>query len=325
MVEEMYSVIAKVLSGEATAAEQQELQAWLSSDPKHQRLYDDMKLVWDDTDVLLQKPEFDSATAWQKVKARTNITEGGTAGRVIGFPNWQKYMLAAAAVLVIGFLAFWNMQDRETVIVVASSGNSDVVLPDGSHVTVREGSSLEYEKDFNDGRTVALKGEAFFDVQRDEQHPFSINAGNATVRVLGTSFNVSEQGKTVNVTVVTGKVELRSRKGKDLSVILTPGHKGVLTPDAVTREAAPSDNFLYWKTGALEFNNKPLEQVLDEISRSAGVAIQFDPSATEEIKKQDVTISFSKQSPEDMLTELCLITDCRLEKQGDIYLIRAGK
>ncbi len=64
-------------------------------------------------------------------------------------------------------------------------------LPDGTVGWLNSGSSLTYSLPFNSNRKIALDGEAWFDVTRNEKSPFEITAGNSTVKVLGTSFNVS--------------------------------------------------------------------------------------------------------------------------------------
>lgn len=49
------------------------------------------------------------------------------------------------------------------------------ILPDGTTGFLNSGSTLGYPVIFANGRTVNLKGEAFFDVAPDKGHPFTVN------------------------------------------------------------------------------------------------------------------------------------------------------
>ena len=109
----------------------------------------------------------------------------------------------------------------------------NLVLSDGSKVYLNAGSSLRYPVKFSgEGtRKVSLKGEAFFEVAKDPEHPFIVEAQELNVRALGTSFNVSAYPEDVltGVVLVEGAVGMYP-KGKDFDagtdVILRPGMMG---------------------------------------------------------------------------------------------------
>ncbi len=108
--------------------------------------------------------------------------------------------------------------------------NIKVELPDGSTIFLNRNSQLSYRSNFNGrGRNVNLKGEAFFEIAPDATKPFIIDAGNARVRVVGTSFNVITRNSesAVEVYVKTGKVLLSDNSGsKELA--LDPGYIGTM-------------------------------------------------------------------------------------------------
>ena len=321
--EEMYTTMAKVLSGEASPGEQQELEAWLASDPLHKKTFDELKSAWQGADLLLTQPQFDENTAWSKISPRIQApAETNNPTRTFSIPRWQKYTLAAAAVLVIGLVTLWNIFATGTKIIVASAGNETVVLPDQSTVTLKSGSRLEYPRRFQaERRSVTLAGEAFFEVTRDEQRPFVIDAGAASVRVLGTSFNVRSKEDEVVVVVATGKVEVKSNQRTGLSLTLEPGQKAIAGNGLLERYTEAGNNYLFWKTGQLSFNSRPLDEVLQDLKNYAGLDIQFAPNSAPSYKSQAVTISFSGTSPEDILNELSLITNSSFSKQENSYII----
>jgi transmembrane sensor len=112
---------------------------------------------------------------------------------------------------------------------------NEYILPDGSVVALNSNSKLVFPKQFKgDTREVTIEGEAFFDVKPNAEKPFIINAGNAQVKVVGTSFNVCAypETETVEVVVETGKVQVISKNNELTArlneVFLVPGEKGTL-------------------------------------------------------------------------------------------------
>jgi hypothetical protein len=92
-------------------------------------------------------------------------------------------------------------------------------LPDSSVVWLNVGSSLSYAKNFGgQSRETQLKGEAYFQVKQDENSPFSVSAGDATVRVSGTSFNLNESDSMLVLTVVSGNVNFADAQGNNTTV-----------------------------------------------------------------------------------------------------------
>ena len=69
----------------------------------------------------------------------------------------------------------------------------ELQLSDGTNVHLNAGTSLKYPVKFVKGknREVFLNGEAFFNVAKEVNHPFIVNANEIDVRVLGTQFNIS--------------------------------------------------------------------------------------------------------------------------------------
>jgi transmembrane sensor len=317
MDELIYMNIAKNLSGEATEAEKQMLRDWLAGGSQNQAAYDDIKRYWNK--VAFDGPAFDTAKAWEKV---SGSMQTATAKRTILFLPWVRYSMAAAAMLLLGVFT-WNLVTPDTITVAANETNIDVVLPDGSNISLRKGSKLHYPEKFGDKeRNVELEGEAFFAVARDEQKPFIIDAQVAEVKVLGTSFNVDCNGKLALVVVKTGKVQLSDRK-KTASVILTPGEIGILNNGKLFERNADTTNLLYWKTGRIIFAHQPLAEAIAELSRLKDAVIEFDASVNDAEKQQLVTGTYKSEQPLNaILDDLLLVTHCQWTKQNDnTYLI----
>jgi transmembrane sensor len=94
---------------------------------------------------------------------------------------------------------------------------SEVTLSDGTQVMLNAGSVLKYGNDFNsDNRNLTLEGEAYFKVAKNIDLPFIVNAGNISIKAVGTEFNVKaymDEG-IIETTLIKGSVEI-IKNGKD--------------------------------------------------------------------------------------------------------------
>jgi len=119
-------------------------------------------------------------------------------------PRIATMAVAAVAVLVTGLYFYLTPQRLQTAV----GEQRSVVLGDGSLVTLNTSSSIEVHM-AKDRRTVKLlAGEALFEVAHDTKRPFDVTTGDATVRAIGTQFNVDRRAASTTVTVVEGRVAL---------------------------------------------------------------------------------------------------------------------
>lgn len=112
---------------------------------------------------------------------------------------------------------------RQLAMTSVSTGDSAVIyqLPDGSKVYLNKNSSLAYS---NNGRTVELNGEAFFEVKQDTL-PFYITCKSTITRAAGTSVNIKgyKQDEQVEVMVLVGQVEVTDARLDINKMVLSAG------------------------------------------------------------------------------------------------------
>jgi len=210
--------------------------------------------------------------------------------------GWRRY--AVAAVLFIAFgLTFYFYQGQtvrqEVLSGVASPVSVEntgrqirrVELPDGSVVWLNPGSELAYSPEafLHSRREVAVQGEAFFDVERDEASPFIVTAEALRVQVLGTSFHVKAgRGQaSYEVTVVTGKVRVyREGREKEEEMELLPAQKAVfeVSSGILTSEGTASGEGVMaaWQSASLDFEDAPLAEVAQRLERKFGVSVHLE-------------------------------------------------
>lgn len=154
----------------------------------------------------------------------------------------------------------------------------EVQLSDGTIVYLNAGTSLRYPVQFvkNQSRQVYLTGEAFFEVAKDKVHPFTVNAQEVNVEVLGTKFNVNSyrEDASTDVVLVEGKVSLyKDKKTTENQVYLTPGLKGsnVKGQQKITTETVNTDYYTAWIKGSLVFKNASFNDIIKKLERHYNV------------------------------------------------------
>ncbi|WP_166437096.1 FecR family protein [Niastella caeni] len=319
----MVHLIAKQLQGLATAQEAEELQRWLKSDAACQQEYDDMVLIWQKSGPLLANPQFNADIAWLKLDdkiAHANPKTKLPFHTIISF-LFSSTQRTAAVVLVLVLIAgggYWWYQKAQWQTFTAAAKNETFTLPDQSVVLVRKGSSIKYRKTFNKKeRQVQLSGEAFFQVQPNENQPFLVATPNAEVKVLGTSFLVNSTESTDEVVVVTGKVNVTAKKESNNQITITKGQRAVLDHARFFHSPVTDSNFIAWKTGMLNFNNTALPKVLQDIAHYYGIQIELAPALHAIAHTFHVTVQFNNQPLAQALEEIALITGLQVKKEKD--------
>ncbi|WP_165929447.1 FecR family protein [Flavobacterium rhamnosiphilum] len=181
----------------------------------------------------------------------------------------------------------------------------ELELSDGTIVHLNSGTSLTYPIRFlkNQNRQVLLTGEAFFEVAKDKKHPFTVNAQELNVEVLGTTFNVSSytDDPVIDVVLVEGKVGLyKEVKTRDGMVKLTAGLKGsnIKGRETITTESVNTRAYTAWVQGNLVFKNVSFDAIIKKLERHYNVAF-INKNKT--LGKEIFNASFKGESIEEVL------------------------
>jgi len=158
-------------------------------------------------------------------------------------------------------------------------GQYQLILPDKSHVWLNAASSLRYPTRFNGKeRRVELKGEAYFEIARNEDKPFKVETHNQVVEVLGTHFNINsyEDEPETRTTLVEGLVKVSKRFSNE-STLLAPGEQTILSPGGLNKvQNANLDEATAWKNMLFQFENVEIDVLMRQISRWYDVAIEYE-------------------------------------------------
>lgn len=331
--EQMQELLIRYLDMEVSDEEMATVHQWLSQ-PANQAYFDGLKQFY------MRVPNTQSAqpaqvnveAAWQNVAAKTTkrAKETSPLKVVKGKAVWS-FWLKIAAVLVIGTSIFWWVANNNstppqtaTLKTMKTENNTLLVnLPDGSRVTLNAHSSLTYPETFDgEKRSVSLKGEAFFDIERDTTQPFIISAGHASIQVLGTSFLVrDDKDSGVSVLVKTGKVKLYSTKNQNAAVVLVKDEQGFLadTGERPVKQTIENINYLSQYDKVLRFENTPLNLVLKDLEKQYGVVFNVQQSTIDGCK---ITAKFEESTLDDILETLKIYFTWNIQQNGDTVTIR---
>ena len=183
----------------------------------------------------------------------------------------------------------------------------DVILSDGTHVFLNSGTSLRYPVQFLKGfdRNVFLNGEAYFEVAKDREHPFTVHADELDIEVLGTKFNVSHypEDTNINTVLVEGSVELhkKSKEGESGGgLLLKPGFKAEWRTAGkdIAIEKVETQIYTAWVQGRLVFRNTPFQKIRQSLERRYNVNIK---NRNEDLDEQLFDATFDIESIEEVL------------------------
>jgi transmembrane sensor len=238
---------------------------------------------------LLKKDEMPSAA---KTETPTDIPPG-RAGAILTLADGRKVVLdslgngviatqnGTQVVLKNGSLAYAN--DPGTAVPVYNNLSTSrgrqfqVMLPDGTKVWLNAASSLKYPTAFNGSeRRVAITGEVYFEVAKNEAQPFIVDINDqAHIQVLGTEFNINayENEAAVKTTLVDGSLKFKSMD----SVTLKPGQQAILTNNRLTtNKHADIDKATAWKRGIFNFEDASLEEVMRQVERWYDIDVVYE-------------------------------------------------
>ena len=203
------------------------------------------------------------------------------------------------------------------VVFQNESGVLTIKGNEGEVVYLNSGSSLEFPSRFSGAeRRVKVDGEAYFEVRRDEEHPFVVSVGKMDVKVLGTSFNVKAYGEDPGIytTLVEGRVAIL-HEGK-AACELKPGEQSYYNKEVgnVTVREVETDVYTAWKDGMFYFKDMPLGEILKTVARWYDLDVFYMNAGVQGIQYSGKMPMYS--SVEDVLRKFEISGDARFVLKG---------
>ncbi len=235
-------------------------------------------------------------------------------------------MAAAIAVLCLcGALGIWLLNDWGTDerLLSLKNGPEDntlvTTLEDGSIIYLAQDATLSYPEHFEaDKRLVKLDGNALFDVSGNKQRPFLIETKYTTIEVVGTAFNVKNNGKNdFELSVQRGLVKV-TRLDNGESSFVKAGETVILNKNLFLKSPTSDMGQFARYTERIQFKDETLANIVRVINRMSSQPVQLSSS---ELENRRLTVSFYDNSPAAMTELICLALGLTSEQKEDTLVI----
>lgn len=247
--------------------------AWLEASAENARAFDDAALAMEQATEGL-------APAAPLPRETTPVIANDNPA--LEAPGWRRFApawglgLAAALVAAVSLPSLIGGGAQPYTIRTAPGAPRTITLPGGTRLALNGGSAVAL--DHADPRVATVEGgEVLFTVTHDAAHPFTVHAGSAVVRDVGTAFDVLRTATRTDVAVREGAV-LFDPDGAKLP--LGPGQSIRLTgtSDATLRRVDPAA-VGGWQSGRLTYAGAPIAEIAEDLARAIGQPVTADRAA----------------------------------------------
>lgn len=328
-------IIVRYLDGSAGLEEKLRLLQWLKQSDGNRDDFTATRDLWLSCNVAAGN-ELEVDIALGKLKDRILLEQGRmekesrTKIESLSFVlRWTRVAAVLLLLLGIGYgIGSWREHSAPDVIVrnqliTAKGSKGRFTLPDGSVVWLNSETKLTYPNRFAaDKRSVSLEGEAYFEVAKDAEKPFVVQAGEIEVEVLGTNFVLDSysSGEFVETALLSGSVEI-SGKTLEGPVRLKPNElfRYRKSDGIASVEAAKASLYADWIKDRLVFDNDRLADILISMEGRYNMEIECPKSFASSTR---LSFTIRQESIEEVMEAMRLIAPIRYEIKGKkVYII----
>ncbi|MFB9948886.1 FecR domain-containing protein [Rhizobium puerariae] len=258
--QEAFDWLIRLNEAVETPGLRKEFETWLYQSAEHGRTWEKACRMWS---------SMGTATAFYE---RSNVpAQRRSRGR---FLRPRRVFAAAAGIAMVFCLAYVTLPslllryEADYQTDVAETQN--IVLEDGSTVTLGPASAIASDFSFGSRSVRLLEGEAFFDVVHDASRPFHVVSRDLDVEVLGTAFDVRVSEEGTDIGLERGSVQASgSVAGKEINERLSPGDLVTVNRNdgTLTREKLSLADIGAWRNGRLIVVDATIGSTIEQIRR----------------------------------------------------------
>ena len=201
-----------------------------------------------------------------------------------------------------------------------------LTLSDGTVVTLATQCIFRYPRIFgNKSREVYLDGEARFEVNRNEAHPFQVHSGDIVATVLGTVFNIKKQtgDSVIVVELLKGKLKVETIQSGELSsqaILLNPDERAVFNRNdqKLYKEKWGSRVETLLQPSHLLFRQSNFTEIASQLKTAFGITVVNQSDK----KDWQFTGEFKNTSALNILESICIVKKLKYEVRGDTVIIK---
>lgn len=290
---EAIELVSTLASTAPTELEQARILKWRTQSARHENAWVEAEQAWGLMAELVPEDNITLATETKPTSVNVPLSQ------TLPQSQWHLYRvpaaIAASLTLMLVFLFSAPATTNITTSIVAIEQveveeyrnqrreQYSVTLADGSIVHLNYNSSIQVSFAANSRNIELLQGEAFFEVAKNPDRPFIVQAGATTATAVGTAFLVRRQGNDVTQITVTeglvavGQVQTQSEDPLLDSITLSVNQSITASDQSLSAvETVDADNTAAWHRGVLVFRDTSLSDALAEISRYTPYRIETD-------------------------------------------------
>lgn len=258
------------LRGPHDAYDEAAFEDWYAADPAHAAAYDAVLDTWERADTAALRPSATDRAASPRAANR------GWSGRRLAAA--AAVVLAITGTLMVDQIATPGGSAQAATLASRVGEIRTVALADGSRVTLDTDTVIDVLYGPQERRLQLRRGRARFAVAPDADRPFRVLGGAAMIEARGTRFDVEIRGSALIVSLLSGKLAVRS--GSDSDRTLVAGERLAVAPAAGRASLTPvSPAELRWPSGMLSFENAPLGEVVAAANRYAAAQVRLPEQA----------------------------------------------
>lgn len=320
-------IIIHFITGKCSEEELRKVNEWLKENPSQAGNLFEMEEMYRSLQAR-GMAEVKIEKALSRVRRRTEESENDSSSLAI-YLNLRRYVAAAMIALIAGLTVFWfenkHATPQEELITVYASDSitRQITLPDGSLVWLNKNATLCYPKVFaNTERRVLLTGEGYFEIHKDQEHPFVVESKAMNVKVLGTKFNFKNDSlaNCSEVSLMEGSVEVSSNCSNG-NMVLSPGQKAHLDYHTghITIVQTEHQTDASWHYRAITFNQATIKEIAQKLEAVYGITIKVSDRLIETSTYSGRVLQ--KEDPEEVFESLQYVLPIEHKKiKSTIYL-----
>jgi len=324
---------ARLRESDAGRGTEADFVEWLLRSPEHLEEFLAVSRVWGETQVasptLFCTDDLIDAALAEPTPANVVALKGTTTPLTEISARRRKplrYQIAAAAAALLALgSVIWLVVERSsnsTRIITAIGEQRSVTLADGSVLDVNTNSEVRIDLAGAERHLQLVHGEARFKVTRNPQRPFIVSTPQATIRVLGTIFNVRAEMQNTAVAVLEGQVDVREVTQLEVPpsgithIELKAGQLAAVNPAGhiVPNAGPPLERVAAWTERRLVFREEPLSVVVAELNRYQRKPIRIDAPQLADLR---ISGTFDSSDPGSFLEYFQRFEHVRVERDGD--------
>ena len=308
------TLIAKYISGECDATEEQQIKDWRSLSSENEKYVADALVIFERAKLATDQ-EFDTQAAWGNV---SNRIKSKPNGRSIFFSPWK---IAAGIILIsaLSFLFYQLIGNEQELNFRSNAEVQTQVLPDKTTLALNR--ETETKVTYNERQKtglIELKGEALINIPEDKKVNWVVKVDELLIEDIGTVFNVKAypQSNQVEVSVVSGEVRLFV--GNQMGIRLRANEKGVYHKETGQFQiAVANQNVTAYQTRTFTYQNQDLLTVITQLSEVYAKEILLEG----DIGNCRLTVNFDEEELDEILSIISVTLGLELSESGNQIIL----